>query len=223
MSHEDPATTIIAVREQLRLLRGGQAKVWLFRFSYSQIVLRIAMPDWASRRAYLDCAACSRMSFVPAWEPVNLDVEVRQNSQHSPLLVVDGENFRVECQSVRLEKLDDNNQRMFPPTSGLQASADLIDRIPRLPYAPGRSLSVLTTFIRGYEQALRDLRAEWNDKQLSLYGFQEWLKGRLSSSKTTAGWDTVLRDAYPDDGEAYDRFFELWAEYRTEVNMAAGR
>jgi len=154
---------------------------------------------------------------------VNLDVEVRPDSRHSPLLVVDGENFRVECQSVRLEQVDDDNRRIFPPTSGLQESAELIDRIPKGPYLPERSLSALATFIRGYEHALSDLRAGWNDKHLSLFEFQEWLKVRLHSSKSTASWDTVLRDAYADDGEAYHRFFELWEEYRAQKNSEASQ
>lgn len=221
MSYEAPATTITAVREQLRLLRGGQAKVWLFRFSYSQIALRITLPEWTSRRAYLDCTACSRMSFVPAWEPVNIDVEVRPNLPHSPLLVIDGENFRVECQSVQIEQLDDDNLRMFPPNSGHQSSAELIDRISKGPYLPERSLSALTAFISGYEHALHNLRAKWKDEHLSLYEFEDWLKVRLCGSRTLAPLHVVLREAYADDGEAYHRFFELWAEYRAQKNSEA--
>jgi hypothetical protein len=163
------------------------------------------------------------MSFVPAWEPVNLDLEVRPDSHHSPLLVADGENFRVECQSVRLEQVDDDNRHMFPPISGLLASADLIDRIPKGPYLPKRSLSALAAFISGYEHALHDLRTGWNDKHLSFYEFQDWLKLRLCGSRTMAPWHFVLREAYADDGEAYHRFFELWEEYRAQKNSEASQ
>jgi hypothetical protein len=221
MSDEDLESTVAFVGEQLAALRGGQARIWYYRYTYSVAVIRVTTPDLPSRQTYVDCARCSRVTFIPAWEPANLEIKDRPGSPHAPLLVTDQEHFRVECQTVRVAQ-EDAEKRMFPPTCGLRSSADLIDRIPDFP--PGfpladHTLSALAQFVRGYEQAMRDFRFEWNDGGLSLFGFQEWLRTRLHDSSATAGWHTMLKDVYGDGPEAYNRFFELWHEYKTERNQ----
>lgn len=219
MTNELRTAAVSRTQEQLNALRGGHAKIWHFRYSYSTLVVRVAMPHWSSRRAYLDCVACSRLSFVPSWEPVNLVITERPDVPNAPLLVVDGDRFQVECQSVQVQELDDDQGRCpFPPTAGLGASGELVDRIREAwsgVFLTEPKFGSLRNFLRGYETAVSDHRLAWTDDLLSLVEFQNWVKARLGCENLSLNWERAIVNTYQDNDEAYRRFFELWAEYRT--------
>lgn len=221
MNHESLIAEVAQAQKHLDALRGGQVKVWHYRYSYSQLVIRITMPSWTSRRAYLDCTACSSVSYLPSWEPVNIAIAVREDHPLAPLLVVDGDRFRVECQTVRVEELDDDNgRRPFPPTAGLASSSELVDRIREGVFLAKPTLSNLRSFLAGYKIALHDLRInKWNEYPLPIREFYEWVKIQLGCEKHTVDGLGAISLKYDDDKEAYRRFFELWQEYRVQKHL----
>jgi hypothetical protein len=162
------------------------------------------------------------MSFTPSWEPVNLSITVRDDNPNAPLLVVDGNSFRVECQAVRVEEMDDDNRPGYPPSSGLGASVELVDRIREAcngVFLAEPKFSDLYSFLRGYQEALKDHRIAWNDDVISFLDFQTWVKRRLNREDKSVDWSWAIKLRYSDDEEAYRRFFELWQEYRVQKNL----
>jgi hypothetical protein len=218
MCEESLSFVVARVQEKLDRQRGCQAKAWYFRFSHSQLVVRLTQPGSPTIRSYLDCISCSRVTFVPAWEPAAVNITIRDPDNNSLLLVEDGDRLRVECESVRIEEMDDNRgTHPIPPTSGLRTWSELVDRMrdawKGVPVEP--TFGALTNFFRGYQLAMLDYQFALKDEDhLTLREFQEWLKQQLGNESGSVDWATAIKLRYGEGDEAYQRFFGLWEHYR---------
>lgn len=109
---------------------------------------------------------------------------------------------------------------------GLYGWLELIEKRPGM-YLREPGFASLESFIAGYDTALIDHQV-LEDEQPPFSGFGAFAAARLgrAGERTTAGlpggkldigpihWSTAIRDAAPDDREAFDLFFKLLRDYR---------
>ncbi len=209
--------------QQLRELEGSLAMIWDISRSFAAVVIRMKLPDWTTSRAMLDCIQCDRVSFVPAWEPAAISIELTNDDANSPLRISDSDNLSIVCESVRLSIVhDDHRDDWFRGPSGVTNGIDLLDRIGDAKHHPAHgSFAALMTYLDGYSHALNDHQLTWMPHKPSFFAFQEWVLKKLGMQNTSAGWRGAITHKYPDDKVAYRKFFCLLARFRKEY--AKGR
>lgn len=217
VSESEKPLQVSRAQEQLDAVRGGVAKVWNFRLRQSCLVIRLETPSSDTQRTYLDCIACSRVSFSPSWEPARIVVQSRPDVPFAPILLTDSDHLYVECKEVFVERLDDRAEfGRIPSTTGLGSPIELLDRIRKSPLLGVKSFSALEGFLQGYMRALHDHRIQGNDGMF--YKFLDWVIERLEMEPSLSlGGMTAIKMKFPDDRVAYERFFELLDEFRASL------
>jgi hypothetical protein len=210
--------TISELRPRLRELDGARGNLWALTRSHSALVLRFMMPGWTNRRTFMDCISCSSIFVVPQWEPVRVTIDRLNDQPGSPLLVVDRDHLRVECEKARLTTMDDSHrEELFRGPSAVRSHFDLLDRIREsVTHQPHRSFAGLSAFLAGYETALSDNLLAWRLETPSIFQFEQWLKRRFGREDMPIDWRHVIKSEFKDDRTAYDEFFNLLATFRTE-------
>ncbi len=215
ISESEKPLRVSRAQEELDAVSGGVAKVWHFRFRQSCLVVRLESPNSDTQRTYLDCIACSRVSFSPSWEPAKIVVQFRSDVPSAPILVSDSDHLYVECQEIALDRVDDRAEfGRLPSTTGLGSPIELLDRLRKGPLLRTKSFAVLESFLHGYSCALDDHRIQWNDGTPSFYTFQEWVKEQLGMEALSLDGMTAIKTTFTDDRVAFERLFELLDTFR---------
>lgn len=164
MSDDERKLAIIhELRPRLHELDGARGNIWALNRSHAGLVLRFMMPAWTNRRAFMDCISCSSMFVIPQWEPVRINIELVNDRPESPLMVVDPDHLRVECETARLTTMDDGHrEELFRGPSAVRSHFDLLDRIQEAAtHQTHDSFAALNAFLAGYETALSDNLLGW--------------------------------------------------------------
>lgn len=112
---------------------------------------------------------------------------------------------------------------------GLYGWLELIEKRPGM-YLREPGFASLESFIAGYDTALIDHRIQ-DDEQPPFSGFGAFAAARLGRAGEREGamlpggkldigpihWSTAIRDAAPDDRDAFDLFFKLLREFRGQA------
>jgi hypothetical protein len=100
---------------------------------------------------------------------------------------------------------------------------DLLEWIHRRPgiWIAQPELVRVYSFIGGYEAALGRQRLALRSVAPEFRGFHDWIAQRLGYGESTSGWYNMIRGRCSSEREAFDRFYELLAEFRASAGAAA--
>lgn len=88
-----------------------------------------------------------------------------------------------------------------------------IQRRPGLAIAQPELVRVYA-FLIGYQCALGRQHLTFRHVEPEFHGFQDWIAQRLDYRESTSGWYNMIRGRCGSEREAFDRFYELLAEFR---------
>jgi hypothetical protein len=97
---------------------------------------------------------------------------------------------------------------------------DLFTLLPKIKAKPAiylgaASVNDLFMFLAGYKTAQRELGQSLTAAELQFYReFQPWLQAKYQIT-TNKSWAKIIQFYARDDREAFDRFFDLLAEFQT--------
>ena len=97
---------------------------------------------------------------------------------------------------------------------------DWIQRRPGLAIAQPELVRVYA-FLIGYQCALGRQRLTFRHADPDFHRFHDWIAQRLDYRESTSGWHNMIRGRCSSEREAFDRFYELLAEFRASVGGAA--
>lgn len=91
---------------------------------------------------------------------------------------------------------------------------DLLQQIQKKPglYIGNPSISNLYMFLNGYQFARRQLNIPVSVEEKELQHFQAWLQEKFAL-KTSQSWSQIILFHSIDEREAFERFFDLFAEF----------
>jgi|GEM_PF-618671 len=91
---------------------------------------------------------------------------------------------------------------------------DILQKIKQRPalYLGKRSLSYLQVFLDGYTFARRELAIDVTKQEREFEEFQEWIEQRFNQADTQS-WSRIILFYSEDEGDALDRFFELFDKF----------
>jgi hypothetical protein len=90
-------------------------------------------------------------------------------------------------------------------------------------YIGRASLTPLHFFLEGYSFALSEHGIRQPNEVPPFKGFHDWTARKLGYRESTAGWcNMILQHVGGDETVAFERFFELLDEFRTETSPPAG-
>ena len=207
---------LIDLNQSLRQFDGGRATVWdLIRYQ-SVVVLALSKPQSQTADAYLDCIACTNVSFTHTWEPANIFVE-SDDSAAGTLRIFDDQKLSVECKTARLTitASDGSQHRLYTSLAEIQSIVDLLRYAAEL---ESNSFVAMTSFFDGYATALSDHLLPWKSQQPSFASFQAWLKQKLGWGNTSADWKHAINATYSDDADALIQFQRLLNEFHVEYD-----
>jgi hypothetical protein len=94
---------------------------------------------------------------------------------------------------------------------------DLLEQIRRRPgmYIGVRSIIHLHSHLYGYTSGLARVGFALRD-QKDFHRFHDWVARRLGYYSSTPGWANMIRDKSASDEEAFEQFYILLAEFRSE-------
>lgn len=81
------------------------------------------------------------------------------------------------------------------------------------------SVDQLQAFLIGYESALARSRRILRGVQ-EFDAFQTWIAAKLEFPKGPMGWSSMLRCRYPDEHQAFSRFFDLMDDFCRQRHIA---
>ena len=76
-------------------------------------------------------------------------------------------------------------------------------------------------FLVGYGAALGRQRLMFRSVAPEFHGFHDWIAKRLGYGESTSGWYNMIRRRCSSEREAFDRFYELLAEFRASGALVA--
>ena len=98
----------------------------------------------------------------------------------------------------------------------------MLERIRERPamYLPERSISLLDSYLQGYNAALSDAGYRQEDGNEGIMtGFQRFVEKRFKI-KLSVSWANILRFVNSSDAFAFVAFWEIWDEYLTQRRRA---
>ncbi len=96
---------------------------------------------------------------------------------------------------------------------------DLLERIHRRPgmWIAEPELVRVYAFLVGCEAALGRQRLALRSVAPEFHGFHDWIAKRLGYGGSASGWYNMIRGRCSSEREAFDRFYELLAEFRASA------
>jgi hypothetical protein len=75
-------------------------------------------------------------------------------------------------------------------------------------------------FLTGYTSALGRRRQELRAEQPDFCKFNDWVAHRLGYSNSTSGWYNMIRGHSSSEQQAFEKFYELLAEFKKNAATA---
>jgi hypothetical protein len=93
---------------------------------------------------------------------------------------------------------------------------DLLEFIHRRPalWLTQPELVRVDAFLSGYQAALGRRHLTLRHAEPEFQRFHDWVARRLGSAESAASWYNLIRGRCANEREAFDKFFELLAEFR---------
>jgi hypothetical protein len=97
---------------------------------------------------------------------------------------------------------------------------ELLDSLRRYPeFSNAKSLKGLRSFLFGYESATGEYRIKDAAAFSDLRPFSDWIARRYGYQRAAArSWYSMIMERTESDEKAFDVFFELLDQYRSEMN-----
>lgn len=80
-----------------------------------------------------------------------------------------------------------------------------------------RSIIHLNTLISGYYLAKMELNITPTEQDMEFDKFQQWIQDKYNV-KANKSWATIILENSVSEIDAFNKFFELFEEFRSEIN-----